>query len=152
MLIATFLPRQAVLARLAVRDKKQALRHLAARAAELSTLGERDIYHSVMEREALGCTGVGGGVCIPHARFSAIAKPMAVFAQLERPVPFGAADGKPVDLLFLLLSPAEDQAAHMKALAGISRALRDKALCESLRRADSAAEIYALLTQPPETP
>ncbi|NBO18815.1 MAG: transcriptional regulator, partial [Proteobacteria bacterium] len=146
MLIASFLPREAVLAGLVVRDKKQALRHLAARAAELSGLGERDIYHAVMEREAIGCTGMGGGVCIPHARFLGLQRPVAVFAQLSRPVPFGAADGKPVDLLFLLLSPDNDQTVHLKALASISRALRDKSLCEALRNAQSASELHVLLT------
>ena len=152
MQIATFLPREAVLARLAARDKKQALRHLASAAGDITGIAERDIYHAVMEREAMGCTGMGGGVCIPHARFDDLQKPVALFAQMDKPVPFGAADGKPVDLLFMLLSPASDQTAHMKALASVSRALRDKNLSEALRKAQTGAEIHALLIRTPDAP
>lgn len=148
MLITSFLPREAVVAQLSVRDKKQALKQLAAIAAQRCNLSEKDIYTGLMEREELGCTGMGQGVCIPHARFGGLESVLGVFAQLAQPIAFGAADGKPVDLLFLLLTPLSAQTAHLKALAGISRVLRDKPLCESLRDARDAEALYALLTQP----
>ena len=151
MQIATILPPEAVLAKFVARDKKNALRQLATHAATLCNLPEKEIYAVLLERENIGCTGMGNGVCIPHGRFSGLNKLQAVFAQLEKPLEFGAADGKPVDLLFLLLSPMDAQTDHMKALASISRILRDKALCEALRRAPDAGALHALLTHSPRT-
>lgn len=147
MHIGTILPPEAVLAKFSARDKKNALRQLAAYAAKLCHLPEKGIYAVLLERENIGCTGMGHGVCIPHGRFSELTKLHAVFAQLEKPLVFGAADGKPVDLLFLLLSPMEAHTEHMKALASISRILRDRQLCEALRQAPDAASLHALLTE-----
>ncbi|MBY0406734.1 MAG: PTS sugar transporter subunit IIA [Rickettsiales bacterium] len=146
MQIATLLMPEAVLAKFAARDKKHALRQLAAHAAKLTRMPEKEIYAVLLERENIGCTGMGHGVCIPHGRFTELTKVHAVFAQLEKPISFGAADGKPIDLLFLLLSPMDAHTEHMKALASISRVLRDKLLCENLRRADTALVLHALLT------
>ena len=151
MHIANILSPEAVLAKFSARDKKNALRQLAAHAATLSHLPEKEIYSVLLERENIGCTGMGNGVCIPHGRFEDLTKLHAVFAQLEKPLVFGAADGKPIDLLFLLLSPIEAHTEHMKALATISRILRDKQLCEALRRAPDAATLHALLTEHPRT-
>lgn len=151
MHIASILPPEAVLAKFSARDKKNALRQLATHAAKLCVLPEKEIYAVLLERENIGCTGMGHGVCIPHGRFEDLTKLHAVFAQLEKPLVFGAADGKPVDLLFLLLSPMEAHTEHMKALASISRILRDKQLCEALRRAPDAASLHALLTDSPRT-
>ena len=146
MNIASILPPNAVVANLSARDKKQALKLLAAQASGLTGLSEREIFSVLMEREQIGCTGMGGGVCVPHGRFSHLQTLHAVFARLDKPIEFGAADGRPVDLLFLLLSPATANTEHIKALAVISRILRDKALCESLRKAPDAKAIHALLT------
>jgi PTS system nitrogen regulatory IIA component len=146
MQIASILPPEAVLAKFAARDKKQALRQLATHAAKISGIPEKAIYSVLLERENIGCTGMGNGVCIPHGRFSELTELHAIFAQLEKPIVFGAADGKPVDLLFLLLSPMDAHTEHMKALASISRILRDKPLCEALRRAEDAPALHALLT------
>ena len=146
MPIGAMLPPEAVIPSLEVRDKKQALKLLASRAAELNGLSEKDIYAVLLEREQIGCTGMGGGVCIPHGRFEGLQGLHAVFAKLERPIEFGSADHKPVDLLFLLLTPAEANTEHLKALASISRVLRDKQLCEAIRATNSAGEIHRLLT------
>lgn len=151
MQIASILPPEAVLAKFAARDKKNALRLLATHAATLCRLPEKEIYAVLLERENIGCTGMGHGVCIPHGRFENLTKLHAVFAQLDKPLVFGAADGKPVDLLFLLLSPIEAHTEHMKALASISRILRDKQLCEALRGAPDAPSLHALLTDSPRT-
>ncbi len=151
MHIASILPPEAVLAKFSARDKKNALRQLATHASKLCHLSEKEIYAVLLERENIGCTGMGHGVCIPHGRFESLNKLHAVFAQLEKPLIFGAADGKPVDLLFLLLSPIDAHTEHMKALATISRILRDKQLCEALRRAPDAAALHTLLTESPRT-
>jgi PTS system nitrogen regulatory IIA component len=151
MHIASILPPEAVLAKFVAKDKKSALRQLATYAAKLCHIPEKEIYAVLLERENIGCTGMGNGVCIPHGRFSELTKLHAVFAQLEKPLVFGAADGKPVDLLFLLLSPMEAHTEHMKALASISRILRDKSLCEALRHAPDAASLHSLLTGNPRT-
>lgn len=147
MHIASLLPPEAVLAKFAARDKKNALRQLATHASKICGLPEKEIYAVLLERESMGCTGMGHGVCIPHGRFAQLTKLHAVFAQLDKPIVFGAADGKPIDLLFLLLSPIDAHTDHMKALASISRVLRDKQLCEALRHAPDAASLHALLTE-----
>lgn len=146
MNLSTILPPDAVLAQLPARDKKQALKLLAARAAQLTGLPEREIYAVLMEREHIGCTGMGNGVCIPHGRFEKLAGVHAVFGRLDKPIEFGAADGRPVDLIFLLLTPLSANTDHLKALATISRLLRDKALCESLRKTSDPQMLHTLLT------
>ena len=145
MNLAQILSPQAVLPRLVARDKKQLLKLIAARASELTGLAEREVYSVLKEREQLGCTGMGNGVCIPHGRFQGLEGVHAMLATMENPVDFDAADGKPVDILFILLTPIAANTEHLKALAVLSRLLRDKALCEQLRSASDAAAIHALL-------
>ena len=146
MLISSILPREAVVARLPAQDKKQALKMMAVQAATLIKLSEKEIYNALLEREHIGCTGMGNGVCVPHGRFEGLSSLQAVFASIEKPIEFGAADGRPVDLIFMLLSPLSANTEHLKALAMISRVLRDKTLCEALRKADNAQSLYTLLT------
>jgi nitrogen PTS system EIIA component len=99
------------------------------------------------ERERLGTTGVGHGIAIPHARVPELKKVFGYFARLEQPVNFEAIDDKPVDLVFLLLSPEAAGADHLQALATVSRFLRDPVLCQRLRSAKDVASIYRLLTE-----
>ena len=146
MRIASILPPTAVLASIGARDKKQVLKMLAAKASELTGLSEREIFSTLLEREQIGCTGMGSGVCVPHGRFEKLNHLQAVFATVAKPVEFGAADGRPVDLVFLLLSPINANVEHVKALATISRLLRDKTLCEALRKATDAKILHQLLT------
>ncbi|WP_207482201.1 PTS IIA-like nitrogen regulatory protein PtsN [Arenibaculum pallidiluteum] len=127
-------------------SKKQALQELARRAAELLGQHERAIFDVLLERERLGTTGVGHGIAIPHGKLPNLDRVHGVFARLERPVDFDAIDDQPVDLIFLLLAPEQAGADHLKALARVSRLLRDASMCERLRGADSADAIYALLT------
>lgn len=137
----------AVLAQVKASSKKQALQILCAKAGELTGLEERDIFAKVFERERLGTTGVGQGVAIPHGKLEGLDKIVAVFAQLAKPVDFDSIDNQPVDLMFLLLAPDHAGADHLKALARISRLLRDKSMCEKLRGGKDKDAIYALLTQ-----
>src|SRR5438045_2101050 len=117
MNLASILPEGAVFAQLSVRDKRQALKQLSTKAAELTGLTEREIFSVLMEREHIGCTGMGNGVCIPHGRFPNLNRLLAIFARLDKPIDFGAADRRPVDLIFLLLTPASANTEHLKALA-----------------------------------
>jgi PTS system nitrogen regulatory IIA component len=132
--------------RLKVSSKKQALQELARRAAEITGVHERQIFDVLLERERLGTTGVGNGIAIPHGKLADVKQMFGLFARLEHPVDFEAIDEQPVDLIFLLLAPEGAGADHLKALARVSRLLRDRAICEKLRGADQAEAIYALLT------
>lgn len=146
MEIADLLAPDAVLATLKATSKKQALQALAKRAAELTGLSERSIFDVLLKRERLGSTGVGAGIAIPHGKLDGLDRIHGVFARLERPVDFDAIDDRPADLIFMLLAPESAGADHLKALARISRLLRDESVCAKLRGADGADAIYALLT------
>jgi PTS system nitrogen regulatory IIA component len=135
-----------VMPRLKVSSKKQALQDLARRAAEITGVHERQIFDVLLERERLGTTGVGNGIAIPHGKLPEIKELFGLFARLDDPVDFDAIDEQPVDLVFLLLAPEGAGADHLKALARVSRLLRDRGICEKLRGADQAEAIYALLT------
>ena len=135
-----------VVAHLRITTKKQVLQDLARRAAAMTGIAERRIYEAIAERERLGTTGIGGGVAVPHCRLPELTRLHGLFVRLERPIPFDAIDDQPVDLVFLLLAPAEAGAEHLKALARVSRLLRDRAMCEKLRGANSADALYALLS------
>ena len=127
-------------------SKKQVLQELARLAATQTGLHERVIFDVLLERERLGSTGVGDGVAIPHGRIQELSRLGGMFARLKQPVEFDAIDGKPVDLVFLLLAPQSAGADHLKALSRISRLLRDREMREKLRGARSADALYALLT------
>lgn len=148
MEIADLLKPDAVLAHLKAASKKQILQEMAQRAAQLTRLPERRIFDTLMEREKLGSTGMGQGIAIPHGRVPGVEKMTGLFAQLDHPVDFDAMDDQPVDLVFLLLAPEHAGADHLKALARVSRLLRNQAVCEKLRAAPQQATLYALLTEP----
>ena len=138
---------EGVVADLKATSKKQALQDLAHRAADVTGLHERAIFDTLLERERLGTTGVGLGIAIPHGKMADLDRLYGVFARLENPVDFDAVDDQPVDLIFLLLAPESAGADHLKALARVSRLLRDQSVCEKLRGSDTPAAIYALLTE-----
>lgn len=136
-----------IISNLRAASKKQALQELARKAAELTGQHERAIFDVLLERERLGTTGVGRGIAIPHGKLPSLDHVMAIFARLEKPVDFDAIDEQPVDLMCLLLAPEAAGADHLKALARVSRLLRDPVLCDKLRGAGTADAIYALLAQ-----
>jgi PTS system nitrogen regulatory IIA component len=147
MEISDLLTPNAVIANLHATSKKQALQELAKRAAELVGEHERVIFDVLLERERLGTTGVGGGIASPHGKLPRLPRLVGVFARLEKPVDFESIDEQPVDLIFMLLAPASAGADHLKALARVSRLLRDRKICEKLRGSDTADALYALLTE-----
>jgi PTS system nitrogen regulatory IIA component len=148
MEIVDLLSPDAVLSHLKAASKKQVLQEMAHKAAMLTGLPERRIFETLTEREKLGSTGMGQGIAIPHGRVAGVQKMTGLFAQLDQPVDFDAMDDQPVDLVFLLLAPEGAGADHLKALARVSRLLRNQAVCEKLRAAPLAATLYALLTEP----
>jgi PTS system nitrogen regulatory IIA component len=144
--IADLITPDRVLPGLNVPGKKQLLQELAKRAAPLTGLHEKTIFDALLERERLGSTGIGNGTAVPHGRFADLPRIFGIFARLEKPIVFEAVDDKPVDLVFLLLTPDAAGADHLKALARVSRLLRDAGVCAKLRGTDRADALYALLT------
>ncbi len=138
---------QSVIPNLRASSKKQALQDLARRAADITGLHERAIFDVLMERERLGTTGVGNGIAIPHGKMANLDRLYGLFARLEHSVDFQSIDEQPVDLIFLLLAPESAGADHLKALARVSRLLRDGSVCEKLRGTDDAEALFALLTE-----
>ena len=114
-----------------------------AAAAAFNLPGE-DVLAAVETREAQGSTGFGGGVAIPHGKIAGLGAVTGYFARLAAPIDYDAVDGAPVDLFFLLLAPEHAVAAHLKALAKVSRLLRDAELCAALRKAESGDAVYAI--------
>ena len=147
MEISDLLTTESVVPNLHATSKKQVLQELAKRASEISGMHERAIFDVLLERERLGTTGVGNGIAIPHGKLPNLERLHGLFARLEKPIDFDSIDEQPVDLIFLLLAPESAGADHLKALARVSRLLRDKNGCEKLRGTDSAEALYAILTQ-----
>ena len=139
---------QAVIPALKVNNKKQALQEIAARAADLTGLAEREILDIVQQREKLGSTAVGNGIAIPHGKMPSLTRLFGLFARLDRPIDFEALDGQPVDLIFLLLAPEGAGADHLKALARVARLLRDASIAHKLRASQDAEALYAVLAMP----
>ncbi len=137
---------------LAVPDKDGLLSALAARAAGAAGIDAALILERVRVREVLGSTGFGGGAAIPHARFAELGGIVAVVAVTEIPVDFAAIDGEPVDIAVLLLSPEAAGADHLKALARISRTLRDPARLDAIRAASSEDELRSAIAGEREAP
>jgi nitrogen PTS system EIIA component len=139
---------EAVFPSLRAKNKKQALQEIAQKAARLTGLDARDVFETLLQREKLGSTGVGRGIAIPHGRIAALPRIVSLFAKLEEPIDFEALDGEPVDLIFLLLAPEHAGADHLKALARISRLLREPSTIEKLKAAKDRAALYSVLTEP----
>jgi nitrogen PTS system EIIA component len=143
--LTDILPLDAVEANLAVTGKKALFQQLGGAAAPFCGVPARQIVASLNAREKLGSTGFGGGIAIPHGKIEGLARVTGYFARLASPIEYQAIDGLPVDLVFLLLSPVDAGADHLKALARVSRTLRDRAVVAKLRGARSRDALFALL-------
>ena len=126
--------------------KKPLLNHAAATLARQTGLDKALMADALAAREKLGSTGFGGGVAIPHAKLPGLAQVTCAFVRLAQPVNWQAVDGLPVDLIMTLISPVTAGAEHLKALARVSRRLRDRAFLDKLRGAASPDAVYALFT------
>jgi PTS system nitrogen regulatory IIA component len=140
---------EAIIPSLKAKSKKQALQELSQRAAELTGLEPREIYDTLQQRERLGSTGLGRGIAVPHVKLRALNRIVCIFARLEEPIEFESIDSEPVDLIFLLLAPEHASGDHLKALARISRLLRDPQSLDRLRASKERDALYAALTAPP---
>ncbi|MBR6412780.1 MAG: PTS sugar transporter subunit IIA [Alphaproteobacteria bacterium] len=127
-------------------SKKQLLELLAELAAEKTGLDERLVLDALIERERLGTTGIGRGVALPHTRLAALKRIFCAFVR-TKPVDFESVDDKPVDLVFLLLVPEEAGADHLKALARLSRLLRDEKVATALRQVKDPGSVYSLIEE-----
>ncbi|MBP5698229.1 MAG: PTS sugar transporter subunit IIA [Alphaproteobacteria bacterium] len=145
MNIADIISKKAVLDNIQVSTKRELIQILSQRVASFSGLDERLVFDAVWERENLGSTGYGEGVAFPHARIEGLKKVCGIFARLDDAVDFDALDGKPVDLVFMLVSPENSGADHLTALATLSRILKTEGSCDKLRNARSVDELYAIL-------
>src|SRR5262245_62679202 len=133
MELGDLITREAVFPALKAHSKKQALQELAQEAAKLTGLDGRQIFETLLQRERLGSTAIGRGIAIPHGRVAGLERIVSLFARLQQPIEFGAVDDENVDLIFLLLAPEHAGADHLKALARISRLLREPTTIEKLR-------------------
>lgn len=150
MELTDLLDGECVVANLRATSKKQVLQELARRAADITNIDERKIFAVLMDRERLGTTGVGSGIAIPHGKLPELDRLYGIFARLEKPVDFQSIDERPVDLIFVLLAPEEAGADHLKALARVSRLLRDQSICEKLRGTGEVDALSAILTESQE--
>jgi PTS system nitrogen regulatory IIA component len=143
--LSDILSDKAVDADMVAANKKAVFQQLASASAKLTGLPAKAIAASLNAREKIGSTGFGGGAAIPHGKLEGLPGVFGYFARLETPVDFQSIDNLPVDLVFMLLSPPDAGADHLKALARVSRAFRDGQTVAKLRGARSSDAIYALL-------
>ncbi|MBL8596782.1 MAG: PTS sugar transporter subunit IIA [Devosia sp.] len=149
--LADILSEESVLFCTDIKTKREVLERLATRAAAATGFTAEEIFAALNDREALGSTGLGNGIAVPHGRFPGLRGVVAVFMKLSVPVDFESVDDQPVDLVMMLLAPVGAGADHLKALARVARVLRTDSVAESLRRANDPKRLYAILTQPLET-
>ena len=128
-------------------SKKRLFQEIGDIAGQAYGLEAAEAVDGLQDRESLGPTAVGNGIALPHARLDGLDRIVGVFLRLDRPLDFGAADRQPVDLVFGLFAPRDSGVDHLKALALVSRTMRDTAICAKLRANDEAATLYAVLTE-----
>ena len=130
-----------------VSNRKRLFQILGDLTAEAYGVASREAAEALADRETLGSTGVGKGIALPHARLAELNDVIGVFVRLDRPIDFSSVDRLPVDLVFGLFAPVESGVDHLKALALVSRTLRDTSVCSKLRSNGDAATLYAVLTE-----
>ena len=145
--IRDILAPEAVAAHQRATSKKQLFQEIGARAGDVYGLPQRAVFEALMDRERLGSTAMGRGVAAPHARIGAADRSLGVFLRLDKPIAFDAMDDEPVDLVFALIAPEDAGADHLRALARVSRALRDAGICAKLRSCADASAVHAVITE-----
>ena len=142
MKICEVLHKEAILPDLKARNKKGILEELVAPVAEIADVHQEDLVKVLLEREHLGSTGIGNGIAIPHGKLDGLDSIALVFGKKSAGVDFDSIDGKPVSLIFLLVAPAQSAGVHLKALARLSRLLKDKSFRQQLLEGADASGIY----------
>ncbi|WP_281973576.1 PTS sugar transporter subunit IIA [Ruegeria faecimaris] len=147
MELSSILKPEAVRVLSAASSKKRLFQEIGDVAEGALGLEAQVVVDGLLERESLGPTGVGHGVALPHARLGDLAEVAGVFVMLEKPIDFGAVDRQPVDVAFALFAPEEAGVDHLKALALVSRTLRNTSVCAKLRANPDPVKLYAILTE-----
>ncbi|KUP94908.1 PTS sugar transporter subunit IIA [Tritonibacter horizontis] len=147
MQISNILKQEAVRVIGAASSKKRLFQEIAEVANFAHRLDAQTTVEALLDRESLGPTGVGHGVALPHARLNGIDQVVGIFVLLEKPLDFGAVDRQPVDIAFALFAPVDAGAEHLKALALVSRTLREQSLCTKLRANPDPTTLYTILTE-----
>ena len=128
-------------------SKKRLFHDLGSMAESALGLNASRVVEALLERESLGPTGVGGGVALPHARLEGLNEVRGLFLKLDKAIDFDAIDRQPVDLVFALLAPEDAGVEHLKALAAVSRTMRDAAICAKLRANSDPNTLHTILTE-----
>ena len=128
-------------------SKKRLFHDLGAMAEQSYNMPFADVIDALIEREGLGPTGVGHGIALPHARLADVDRVRGLFLRLEKPLNFDSVDRQPVDLVFALLAPEEAGVEHLRALALVSRTMRNPDICAKLRANSDPATLYTILTE-----
>lgn len=144
--LTTLLRPEAVRVASSFTSKKRLFQEMGDLSAAVYGLDANAVVESLLDRESLGPTGVGDGIALPHARMAGVDKVVGLFVRCEKSLEFGAVDRKPVDLVFGLLAPEGAGVEHLKALALVSRTMRNAPLCEKLRANTDPATLHALLS------
>ena len=147
MQLAEILDAHAVKTIASCTSKKRLFHDLGELAEGCYRVSSPQVVEALIEREGLGPTGVGQGIALPHARLSDVDRVRGIFLRLEKPLNFDAVDRQPVDLIFALLAPQDAGVDHLKALALVSRTLRDASICAKLRANSDAGTLHTILTE-----
>jgi PTS system nitrogen regulatory IIA component len=140
--IKSFLSAEDVVADYRAETKEQLLNELCARAAKAAQVDVQMVRGEILKREQLGCTGIGGGIAIPHARLQNLKKPFGRLVRLRKPIGYDVIDGDPVDIVFLLLLPTDSGGEQLHALAAVARKLRDQDTIDRVRKASYGPAMY----------
>ena len=144
---ATILRSDAVKILTSATSKKRLMQEIGELVSQAYDLDADHVVEALITREALGPTGVGHGVALPHARLEGLDRVVGAFVLLDKPIDFDSVDRQPVDVAFALFAPADAGVEHLKALALVSRTLRNSSICNKLRTNPDAGTIYAILTE-----
>ncbi len=147
MQLGTILKAEAVKSISSCTSKKRLFHDLGELAEACYGLSSTLVIDALIEREGLGPTGVGQGIALPHARLPSAEQVHGIFLRLEKPLNFDAVDRQPVDLVFALIAPENAGVDHLKALALVSRTLRDESICAKLRANNDASTLHTILTE-----
>jgi PTS system nitrogen regulatory IIA component len=147
MLLSKILDQKSVTLVTNVTSKKRLFQEIANHISLKCGLKVDEVFNALQEREQLGPTGMGNGIAIPHARLKVVNKIMGMFIKLSKPIDFDAVDRQRVDLIFVIIAPSDSGVDHLKALAKVSRLLRNQNICAKLRSAEDISTLYTILTQ-----
>ena len=147
MLISEIITQKLVLSLNNISSKKRLFQEIATHMAIDCSMSVETISTALQDREQLGPTGMGNGIAIPHARIDKISNIKGMFIRLEKPINFDSIDKQKVDLIFSILAPIDSGVDHLKALAKVSRLLRDQNICSKLRSTDDITALFSILTQ-----